>query len=182
MCAERNKSIVDEFLGIKNDIVEGFSQAKTWALKKKLSPKNTIDPPAAKKDEHGNLVTDRELLEDLYVRTYESRLQPNPVPDEYKELEELKEYLFEIQMKLAKSRVSSDWCLADLNKALKSFKNNKARDEHEHIYELFKYGGMDLKSSLLKLLNLVKQTQTYPSIFQLSNISSFWKKKGENPI
>ena len=42
--------------------IEGFSQAKTWSLRKKLSPKNTIDAPAAKKDAHGNLVTDRKEL------------------------------------------------------------------------------------------------------------------------
>ena len=64
-------------------------------------------------------------------------------------------------------------------KALKSFKNNKARDENEHVYELFKYGGKALKISLLKLFNLVKRKQTYPSIFQPANISSFWKKKND---
>ena len=82
-------------------------------------------------------------------------------------------------MKLSKSRISNLWSIEDLNEALKSFKNNKARDEHGHIYELFKYGGTSLKVSLLKLFNLVKQQQIYPSIFQQSNISSFWKKKGE---
>ena len=152
---------------------------KTWRLKKKLSPKNTIDPPAAKKDEHGNLVTDRVELEDLYLRTYQNRLHPNPISEKYEELKALKEYLFDIEMKLSKSHVSKFWSIEDLNKALKSFKNNKARDEHEHIYELFKYGGTSLKLSLLKLFNMVKQQQYYPSIFQQSNITSFWKKKGE---
>ena len=69
--------------------------------------------------------------------------------------------------------------MKDLENSLKTFKNNKSRDEHGHTYELFKYGGTDLKSSLLKLLNRVKQTQTYPTIFRSSNISSIWKKKGE---
>ena len=95
------------------------------------------------------------------------------------ELKRLKEYLLFIQMKIAKSRISENWNLADLNKALKTLKNNKARDEHGHIYELFKYGGLDLKRSLLKLYNLVKKKQMYPKIFQKSNISSFWKKKGD---
>ena len=178
-CSEKNKALVDEYIGRHNDVIEGFSQAKTWKLKKKLSPKNTIEPPAAKKDEHGNLVTDREALGDLYLQTYKQRLQPNPISEKYGELKTLKEYLFEIEMKLSKSRISKFWSIKDLNKALKSFKNNKARDEHGHIYELFKYGGTSLKLSLLKLFNLVKQQQIYPSIFQQSNISSFWKKKGE---
>ena len=179
ICAAKNKAIVDEYLGNKNDTFEGFSQAKTWSLMKKLSPKNTIDPPAAKKDNLGNLVTDREALETLYIQTYESRLKPNSIPEDMAELKRLKEYLLFIQMKIAKSRISENWNLADLNKALKTLKNNKARDEHGHIYELFKYGGLDLKRSLLKLYNLVKKKQIYPKIFQKSNISSFWKKKGD---
>ena len=35
-CADKNKALVDEYLGKHNDVLEGFSQAK-----KKLSPKNT---------------------------------------------------------------------------------------------------------------------------------------------
>ena len=179
ICAAKNKAIVDEYIGPRNDIFEGFSQAKTWNLMKKLSPKNTIDPPAAKKDEFGNLVTDQEALENLYIETYKSRLQPNPVSEDMAELKYLKEYLHDIQMNIAKNRVTKDWTMEDLNKALKTLKNNKARDEHGHVYELFKYGGTSLKSSLLKLYNLVKRKQQYPTIFQKSNISSFWKKKGE---
>ena len=136
ICAKKNKALVDEHLGAKNDTIEGYSQAKIWSLKKKLSPKNTIDPPAAKKDEHGNLVTDREALEDLYLETYKSRLKPNPVADGYEDLKELNEYLSEMQLKLAKSKISRDWSIDDFEKALKSFKNNKARDEHGHVYEL----------------------------------------------
>ena len=88
ICAAKNKAIIDEYLGNKNDTFEGFSQAKTWSLMKKLSLKNTIDPPAAKKDNLGNLVTDREALETLYIQTYESRLKlkPNSIPEDMTEL------------------------------------------------------------------------------------------------
>ena len=82
-CSEKNKALVDEYIGRHSDVIEGFSQAKTWKLKKKLSPKNTIDPPAAKKDEHGNLVTDREALGELYLQTYKQRLQPNLISEKY---------------------------------------------------------------------------------------------------
>ena len=133
ICAEKNRNIVNEYLKDKNDTVEGFNQAKTWSMKKKLAPKNTIDPPAAKKDEEGNLVTNKEELENLYLRTYQRRLQPNPVSEEFQELKMLKEYLLDIQLKLARTKVTKDWTLDDLNKALKSFKNNKARDYHGHI-------------------------------------------------
>ena len=93
---------------------------------------NTIDPPAAKKGKEGNLVIVREALETLYLETYKDRFKPNPL----EEFKTLKEYLCEIQIKLAKSNVSKEWSLDDLHKALKSFENNKARDKHGLTYEL----------------------------------------------
>ena len=49
VCSEKNKNLTDEYLGLYDDTFEGFSQARTWSLVKKLAPKNTIEPPAAKK-------------------------------------------------------------------------------------------------------------------------------------
>jgi hypothetical protein len=82
-------------------------------------------------------------------------------------------------MKYSSKIISDDWSIIQLEKVLKSLKNGKARDPHGHIYELFKYAGNDLKSSLLRFCNLVKKKQIYPFILQPSNISSFYKLKGE---
>ena len=73
LCAQKNKDKVDEHLGKSNDGLEGFTQAKIWSLKKNLSPKNSEDPPMAKKDSKGNLITDKTLLEKLYLDTYVDR-------------------------------------------------------------------------------------------------------------
>ena len=178
ICAERNRSRVQELLEETHD-VDGGTQAKIWSFKNKLIPKNGKQPPTAKKDECGNLVTSKEALNELYVRTYTSRLSPNPTPPELEDHKCLKSYLFDLQFSLAQSDRTSDWSINDLDVALKSMKNNKARDLYEHTYELFKYGGKDLKISLLALFNRVKRTQTYPSIFQSSSITSIWKKKGD---
>ena len=179
MCSEANRKIVEGYLGAWNDGIEGFSQPKTWKLRKKLAPKNTFDPPAAKKDKAGNMVTDKEGLETLYVDTYKERLKPNTIGDGLEELQSLKEYLFQLRLKYASQNVSEDWKMSDLEKVLKSLKNGKARDPHGHIYELYKYGGNDLKISLLKFYNRTKREQIYPEILQYSNISSFYKKKGD---
>ena len=69
--------------------------------------------------------------------------------------------------------------MEDLEKVLKSLKNGKARAPHGHVYEIYKYAGDDLKISLLKFLNQVKCTEMYPTILQSSNITSFYKKKGD---
>ena len=124
-------------------------------------------------------MTDKNAVENLYVETYKERLTPNKIKEDGIELKALKEYLFKINLENAKENKSEDWSLKDLEKALRSFKNNKSRDELGHTYELFKYGGIELKMSLLRLLNKVKRTQIYPTIFRSSNISSIWKKKGE---
>ena len=111
--------------------------------------------------------------------TYVERLQLNKIEPELQHLEKLKEYLFQLRFQLAKDRKTPDWTLEQLETALKSFQNNKARDPHGHIYELFKFGGKDLKLSLLRLFNLVKRNQIYPDILKPSNISSFYKLKGQ---
>ena len=116
-----------------------------WKMKKKLAPKNTLDPPAAKKDQHGTLITDKSQLEKLYDKTYLDRLQPNKTVAGLEETQELQNYLFELRCEAAKRNVSDDWTEEDLEKLLKSFRNNKARDAHGHIYEIFKCGGKDLK-------------------------------------
>ena len=60
-CSDRNKEIVKQFIGDSDFGLEGFNQIKTWSLKK-LSPKNVIEPPAAKKDGNGKIVTDTRIL------------------------------------------------------------------------------------------------------------------------
>ena len=161
------------------DPLDGFNQSGTWALKKKLAPKNAEDPPMAKKDTFGNLITDKKQLEKLYLETYIKRLKPNLITPGLESLEEMKEFLFQLRYNLCKDRTSCDWTMKDLGEVLKVSKNNKARDAHGHTYEVFKFGGGDLKKSLLELLNLVKNKQIYPTIFQPANITSLYKKRGE---
>ena len=137
-----------------------------------------MDQPSAKLDNDGNLVTNKAELEELYLNTYVQRLKPNPAIKGLEEITKLKEMLFDMRIESSKLEVTQDWSKDDLEKVLKSLKNNKARDAHGHIYELFKRGGQDLKDSLLQLFNLMKKQQIYPDIFTPSNISSFWKQKG----
>ena len=178
ICAENNKKIVEDYLEHASDGVDGFGHQKVWKMKKLLAPKNTFEPPTAKKDAQGNLITDLKNLENLYLHTYLNRLQPNQVEPHLQHLQQLKEYLFQLRLQLARGKKTPEWTLKDLEKVLKSLKNNKARDAHGHVYELFKYGGKDLKLSILKMFNLVKERQEYPEILKASNISSFWKQKG----
>ena len=99
--------------------------------------------------------------------------------EDLEELKDLKEYLFKLSKRLAEKELTEDWTMDKLEKILKSLKNNKARDAHGHIYELYKYAGYDLRHSILRMFNMVKKKQIYPQIFQSANISSFYKNKGD---
>ena len=56
LMADENAKVVEEHLSQLNSINGNFSQIKMWKLKNKLLPRPT-DPPMAKKDKGGNLVT-----------------------------------------------------------------------------------------------------------------------------
>ena len=73
-CGKRNAEKLKEHLD-KIETLEGnFSQLGFWKIKQKLCPK-AADPPMAKIDENGTLVTTPTLLKNLYLRTYSKRLQ-----------------------------------------------------------------------------------------------------------
>ena len=178
-CSESNRDIVKDYFGNMDEAdEEPHNQLKTWRLKKKLVPKNNEEPPTAKLNSHGELVTERSALEKLYLETYTERLKPNPIPHYLKDVVDLKNLLFHLRMNMCSKVASPDWKMSDLTKVLKNLKNNKARDAHGHIYELFKYGGKSLRHFILKMFNLTKKLQVYPDIFQPSNISSLYKNKG----
>ena len=88
----------------------------------------------------------------------------------HSKLKYLKTYLLDLRLKIAQKEISEDWKLSELEDALMSLKNNKARDSWGHTYELFKYGGRDLKLSLLNLFNQVKRTQTFRLEMNFINI------------
>ena len=115
-------TLKNDFIGDFEFGMDGFNQVRTWGLKKKLAPKNVIDPPAAKKDAEGKLVTEKSQLEKLYLETYKERLKPNPISENFQELKELKEYLFSLRKRLAETEVSEDWTFSELEKVLKSLK------------------------------------------------------------
>ena len=99
MCSEKNKEIVEEYFGKKEDN-EPHNQLKTWALKKKLAPKNCPEPPSAKINDNGELVTEQKELEKLYLKTYVERLKPNPIPEDLKEVSDLRSLLFDLRLEM----------------------------------------------------------------------------------
>ena len=65
-----NKKIIEENIKSVEDPSGRFNQLKGWHLKKKLAPKTSREVPVGKKEEFGNLITDKEQLENVYINYY----------------------------------------------------------------------------------------------------------------
>ena len=76
---------------------------------------------------------------------------------------------------------SSPWTEKDLDRVLSKLKNDKSRDPHSLIREIFKPGviGKDLKKSMVILFNKVKLDLEFPVFMELADIISIFKGKGD---
>ena len=174
-CEERNRQKVFDNFGDITGSKGNVNNNGIWKVKKKIFPKNITAVPTAKKDVNGMLVTNPDLLKKLYLDTYHHRLRNRPIrPD-------LKEDLFQLRLKLSKLRKSKPWTRKNLDNVLKSLKNNKSRDPHGLINELFKPGviGHDLRNSLIILFNKVRDNCYLPEFIEWADITSLYKGKGD---
>ena len=76
---------------------------------------------------------------------------------------------------------TTPWTKSQLRKVLKKLKENKTRDPHGLVNELFKPGviGNDLEESLLQLLNKVKMEVSFPAFMHLVDIVAIYKGRGQ---
>ena len=179
LCAERNCNIVKEFTKNLSTPSGNFNQLGMWKLKNQLMPRE-VDPPMAKLDKHGNLITSPGALKSLYLDTYVERLkhrdmEPGCMSNYFKKVE-----LWEMRFQYLKTQNTEDWTEDELTGTLKQLKNNKTRDPAGLINEIFKPSviGKDLKEALLKLINGIKREFFFPLEVLKSNITSIYKRKG----
>ena len=181
LVAEENRNkVFNNFENLAN--TDGSTNTNgMWKLKKQIFPKNPPSLPSAKKDSKGNLISSHEELKKLYIKTYENRLRHRPMADDMDELKILKEELCSKRLELASMTKSAPWTEANLSKVLLKLKNNKSRDPHLMIREIFKPGviGSDLKSSMLMLCNRIKEDIKIPAFMEWANIISIYKGKGD---
>ena len=128
----------------------------------------------------GNLVTNVETIKDMAAKAYKHRLRNRPIKEGMEEMKKAKEKVALKVMEAASNNKTDSWDMADLDIVLKKLKNNKSRDPHGLVNELFKdeTAGEDLKVAILHLMNRIKDEQIYPKCLELCNISSIWKLKG----
>jgi hypothetical protein len=173
---ERLKKIIHE--DMSHLLVDGaFSFNDAWKLKKRIFPQSA-DAPFAMLDKNDNLVADYKGILDIMKDEFTFRLRNRKIKDEYTELQELKEYLCQLRLQLTSKSDYSKWTMKQLNTAITKLKNNKCKDPHGHINEMYKNMGDDGLDSLLDMLNMIKEKLVMPGKLDLSNVSTLYKGKG----
>ena len=174
-----NAEAVKEYVDGMETLDGNFSQLGLWKLKQKLCPQRT-DPPMAKLDMTGNLVTTTEGLKNLYLETYKNRLKHRQMNEKYMDIYFLKCELWQSRLQNMRKIRTKNWNMKQLEAVLKSLKNNISMDPNGMVNETFKDGyiGNDLKEALLILFNSIKTNQIIPTYMTLGNITTIFKSKG----
>ena len=151
-----NAKIITDHIADLDSLDGSFNQISMWKIKNKICPRPK-DPPTAKKDHLGNLITAPAALKNLYLQTYKSRLEHRKMNERYHDIRELKNELWELRSESLKLKPAALWTLEDLEKVIKTLKSNQSRDPNGMIGELFKpnIAGKDLKKAIIDLMNLV---------------------------
>ena len=178
--AEKNFNTIKDHVKHLVDDTDNLNCIKMWQLKKKICSKKS-DPPVAKLNEKGELVTEPTQLKKLYENTYKKRLEHRTMKPELEGMYNLKMELFNLRLEVTKNIKSDNWSEEDLIKVIKSLKKNKSSDSQGLIYELFRPEiiGTDLFSSLLLFCNSVKSQLSIPEFIMFTDITSIYKMKGK---
>ena len=83
------------------------------------------------------MVSDYDSILDIMKDEFKFRLRNRTIDPEYEDLKELKEYLCHFRLKITESKQYSKWEMKDLLNAINKLKNNKCKDPHGHINELY---------------------------------------------
>ena len=174
MVSETVKNLSDE-----HDL-SVLERQKLWKMLKHKFPKNKNAVPVGKRNRNGTIVTEHEELKHLYIKTYVQRLRNRPMKNDFEDLKEIKEELFNERLKIASEKKTKPWTLAQLESVLKRLKKNKARDPIGWANELFKNGiaGQQLKLSLLHILNNMKEKNEIPEFIRMADVSTIYKGRG----
>ena len=168
-------------LGGESEALNGAGRKKLWKILKKNHPKMKHAIPVGKRDRKGNMISNHMGLKHLYLETYKHRLRNRPILEDLQGLKDLKMKLFDLRLDISKSCHTKPWDMKQLEKVLNSLKMNKARDPLGWVNDIFKeeVAGKNLKESLLKLFNNIKDKKHIPDFMELADITTIYKGKGE---
>ena len=154
VAGNRTKNIVEKASKELNSENGEFNSNRMWKMKKQLFP-NCQDPPTAVLDSQGNLITDSKGILLRFQEEFSYRLRNRDIDEGLEDLKILKEDLCKMRLELTKNSDFEEWSFEQLQRSLDKLQNNKSKDPHGHINELYKNIGRDGKLSLLMMLNQI---------------------------
>ena len=104
-------------------------------------------------------------------------LQNRPIVSGLEEHKKEREALCQERIKLARKNKTPDWTSEDVDYVRTNLKKKKNRDPHGCSNELIQYGGKDVTSAIVKLINNIKRQQKFPHCLKACNIASLYKNK-----
>ena len=169
--------IVKEEVEIVKSDEGGFNSGHLWRLKNKLRSKINSSPTAME-DKDGKLVTDSEGIKNITMEHFKKVLENRTIVSGLEEHKKEREALCQEKIKFAGKNITPDWTSEDVYYVITNLKKKKSRDPHGYSNELIQYGGKDVTSAIVKLMNNIKREQTFPHCLKACNITSLYKNKG----
>ena len=150
-----------------------------WKVRKSVMRPD--EQRTALKDENGKLLTNREKIMNRYTQYFEELLQPRPVTPDNEEVTREMDKLFEeclMSRNYEDDEINKPFTLNELEKQLKSLKNNKSPGPDDIVNELLKSAGRNLKINILNMLNWIFQEEDMPESLLELDIKAIYKGKG----
>lgn len=176
--AEENRNFVIKHFKKFSENPENVNLKEVWNTLKKICPKFKTPVPIAKKNFKGKLITNSDEIKALLIQEYTHRLRTRPIRPDLGDIRNRKNEIFKLHLKLTVDISTNPWTLKDLERALASLKNNKARDPAGYVNEIFKEEiiGTDLKNSILIMMDKIKTKKNIPDFMRITNLTTVPKK------
>ena len=126
-----------------------ISKQEFWKLKHTLVPKSSTGPYAVI-DKYGNEVTDAYNIQNALLEEFKHRLGKREISDLLQDYENIRNLVCHLRLKTCLGKMSPDFTMQELSKAISELKNGKCVDPHGLIREIFKKVGMTSDSPSLK--------------------------------
>ena len=143
-----------------------------------MAQKKSIFRVSGVKNAQGKLITNPKEKIKVTLEHFQNRMRKRDIKDDTKEVDDLNTKLVYKRLYLAKQNKSPPFEIKELEEVLTSLKPGKSKDPDDYICELFKDGviGVDLKTSILMMMNKIKDDVKVPACLKNSNITILHKK------
>ena len=170
---DRSRKFADRLQQLTVD--DKFSLDAFWKLKKSYT--NSKSVLSSVENESGVEVFGTSAIINEYRNEFMTRLSPVVIDEELKLFEEMTLKLSDLCVELSGTSISPDFNEEELDAAIRELKKGKSWPD-KFPPEVFIHGGKELRSFILRVVNMVKNKQEIPPKWIIFQIVTMYKKKG----